>query len=773
MVDKDEELLKRLRETFAVEAEEHLGSISAGLLELEKAPVEARQRELIETVFREVHSLKGAARVVNMTAVVSLCQPLEDVFAALKRGNVSLSRDLFDLLHEAVEDLNKLLAESETTSATPRMSPTVQRLEAMAKGTGTPLISGIQRSAVRPTKTRGSRDSAPSVIQTPAAAPQAPAIEHKTAADTVRVASWKLDTLFRQAEEMLPAKLAAEQRVVELKEIVGMLLAHGKGLEALYTELSANSPGTAGPPPASIERKNNCNDPESLGLIRTQIADMRTLTHRLEAMTASAARDGRALGKMIDGLLEDARRLLMLPVSVLIEPLHKLVRDLAREQNKEVALTVEGGDIEIDRRIQEAMKDPLIHILRNCIDHGIETPAERRRCNKPKGGTIVITIAQKTTGRAEITISDDGRGIDPGKVLATARKLDVVSAEEAQKLNEQEILSLIFRSGVSTSPIVTDISGRGLGLSIVQEKVESLGGSITVESRGGKRTLFRITLPLMLAAYRGVMVRAGGQRFILPTINMERVVRIRREDIKTIENKAAVRLNGHAISLVNLRDALRLPAAGRGEHPDLESVVIVAFGGEHIAFVVDEVQQELEVVLKGFGSQLSRVRNVAGATITGTGTLVPILNVADLMKSAAEVEAVPRPAERVSAAEERMKSVLVVEDSITARSLLKNILETAGYQVKTAVDGLDAFTRLRVDKFDLVVSDVEMPRMNGFDLTAKIRAEKTLTDLPVVLVTALASREDRERGIDVGANAYIVKSSFDQSGLLDIVRRLA
>ncbi len=769
MARKDDDLLKQLLATFAVEAEEHLGAISTGLLELEKAPAGGRRRELIETIFREVHSLKGAARVVNLANVVALCQPLEEVFAALKRADIALARELFDLLHEAVGDLKKLLAGNGAAAAGPAPA-LIRRLEAAAGGGPAPAESARRRDVGRSSKARGTAAAAQPRAPAQAAAPQAAAVAPRAAADTIRVASWKLDSLFRQAEEMVSARLALEQRVAELREISGAFLAHQRELENVRAQLPAETAAGPDRPPG---RWRNGHDVTAAGdPVDAQISGARSLAHRLEALAAAAARDNRALGKMVDGLLDEARHLLMLPVSVLMEPLHKLVRDLAREQGKEVVLTVEGADIEIDRRIQEAMKDPLIHLLRNCIDHGIETAAERRRRRKPAAGTLTVTIAQKTTGRAEITVSDDGRGIDPAKVLAAARKLDIVSAEEAQKLSEREILALVFRSGLSTSPIVTDISGRGLGLSIVQEKVENLGGGMTVESRNGRGTSFRITLPLMLAAYRGVMVHAGDQRFILPAVNVERVARVGREDIRTVENKATLRLGGQVLSLVHLRDALGLPAT-RGEgSPAFQPVVVLAQGGERIAFAVDEIRQEQEVVLKGLGAQLSRVRNIAGATLVGAGTPVPVLNVADLMKSAVEAGTVPTAAGMAAAGAEEAASILVVEDSITARALLKNILETAGYRVKTAVDGVDALTTLKVEKFDLVVSDVEMPRMNGFDLTAKIRAEKTLADLPVVLVTALASREDRERGIDAGANAYIVKSSFDQGGLLDIVRRL-
>lgn len=342
--------------------------------------------------------------------------------------------------------------------------------------------------------------------------------------------------------------------------------------------------------------------------------------------------------------------------------------------------------------------------------------------------------------------------------------------EAAAKLDPGQPLALIFQSGVSTSPIITDISGRGLGLAIVREKVESLGGVVSVDTHGQEG-----------ATFRGVMVRVDEHLFLLPTVNVQRALLVNRQEIKTVENHQALRLDEEIISLIGLGDCLGIPTRANGQRPSTSSpsgdgdakqvpVLVVASADRRMAFQVDEVLDEQQVLLKGLGRQLSRVRNIAGASVLGTGRVVPVLNVSDLMVSAL------RPGARDASTMEREPAktgrILVVEDSITARTLIKNILETAGYQVSTAVDGMDAFTQVRSEEFDLVVSDVDMPRMNGFELTTKIRADRKLGELPIVLVTALDSREDRERGIEVGADAYIVKSSFDQSNLLEVIRKL-
>jgi two-component system chemotaxis sensor kinase CheA len=417
------------------------------------------------------------------------------------------------------------------------------------------------------------------------------------------------------------------------------------------------------------------------------------------------------------------------------------------------------------------MKDPLIHLVRNCIDHGIEMPDDRKKKHKSAQGNIKVSVSSRHGG-IEITVRDDGAGIDALKVRSAAQKCGAISREEAGRLGAYETLFLVFRSGVTTSPIITDISGRGLGLAIVKEKVEKLNGTISIDTQPDLGTSFRMVVPLTLATLRGVLVGVGGHLFVIPSANVERVARVRKDQIQTVENRETLSLDGHAVSLVRLGAVLEFGTTSDRVYDEGPYVQIAVLGsaGKRMAFLVDEVLQEQEILVKNLGPQLSRVRNIAGATVLGTGKVAPILNVHDLMISAVKVA--PTHAETIAGGPKKRLSILVVEDSITARTLLKTILESAGYEVATAVDGVDAFTALKSTEFDLVVSDVEMPRMNGFDLTAKIRTDTRLSDLPVVLVTALESREDRERGIDVGANAYVVKSSFEQSNLLEVIRRL-
>jgi len=695
------QLQEKLLATFKLEAAEHVQALSANLFELGRADAAGQRAQLVETLFRAAHSLKGAARAVDLAEIESICQSLESVLGALKRGQMEAATPLLDLLHDTVAALGQAtaaVAQGAPGSGTPRSGPLLQRLQAAAKGGETPNAPPAAEAAQ------------------PAADAPAPASPEARSplAGTVRVTTARLDALLFRAEELVAAKLAGAQRAAELRSV-------------------ANEPG-------------------------------------LRLLAASAEQDQRALAAMVDGLLDDMKKVLMQPAASALEVLPRMVRELSRDQGKLAELRLNGGEIEIDRRILEEMRDPLIHLVRNCIDHGIEPPTLRERAGKPAAGRVTIAIAQASGDKIEIAVSDDGAGIDLDRVRKAARRLDPAAGEN---LLQQDGLPLIFESGVSTAPIITDLSGRGLGLAIVREKVEKLGGVVTAETQPGHGTLVRMVLPLTLARFRGVQVRVGEQPFVLPITHVEQALRLRPEAIRSVENRETIPWQGQAASLVRLADVLELarPAAAAGDQ-EVVQVVVLRAGGQCIAFQVDEIQGEQEVLVKPLGEQVAHMRHIAGATVLGSGKTVPILNVADLMRSAAGWGSAIRTPVAPAQPTAQRKSVLIAEDSITSRALLQHILESAGYRVATAVDGIDAYTQLKTAPFDLVVSDVEMPRMDGFELTRKIRADPALASLPVVLVTALESREHREAGVEAGADAYIVKSGFDQDNLLEIMGRL-
>ena len=781
----DIDFQKRLLETFKVETKEHLTAISACLIELEKTGEVERRQAIIEAVSREAHSLKGAARAVNMAGIETLSHALEGIFAAFKRRNDIPSPALFDLLHKAIDTIDKLLPLLETgrdATANAAVRGLVLNLEREASGFPSP--DNEERAAGHAAKEDGYTGDGATEAYTGgqnAAPGQGAENEAGTSVrlqavspDTVRISTGKLDSLFNQAEELLTVKLAAAQRAAELAEISSDMASWEKEWRKLRPLLRSMRKARQSPAGRAFADTSNARGDGLLEFFEWNHACIKKLENKMQRAAKAAANDRHALDGMVDTLLDDMKGALMLPIATILESLPKVARDLARDRGKHAELVTEGGAIECDKRILEEIKDPLIHLIRNCVDHGIENPEQRKLMGKPARGKISVTARLMGSQRMELCVADDGAGIDIARLPEIAVKRGRTTRDEAERMGKDELLGLIFTSGFSSRPMIDAISGRGLGLAIVREKVIKLGGTVTVETECRRGTTFRLLLPLTLATFRGIIVRVGEQPFIFPAHQVERVTRIARSNIKSVENRETVELGGTVLSFVRLADLLELPRQERrGKEPDFVQLLVLENEGKLLAFGVDAVLGEEEILVKSLGSQLTRVRNVAGATVLGTGKVVPILHPGDLLKSAvrgAAAMAVAVPAGED--ADTSRRSVMIVEDSITARTLLKNILETAGYETVSAVDGLDALALLRTEEIDLVVSDVDMPRMNGFDLTARIRTSREFTDLPVVLVTSLDSREDRVRGIEAGANAYIVKSSFDQSNLLEVIKRL-
>ena len=762
MVEENKGFLKRLRETFRLEAQEHLKQMTAALLELEQMPSAQKQQPIVEHVFREAHSLKGAARAVNMTGIEEVCEDLENVFASWNHRELTSSPELFDVLHRVLQSLDLSVAASDSEFGPGSQLQLGELRKRMERILDAPRESVEQKSFSE--EDRGQRETvSPETIVWSTG-------EKQATAETVRIATAKLDAVFLKTEELLSLKAAAGQHAAELREIGAGLPEWKTQWTRILPAVAAVRGGLAKNPQESLGQDGNLD--KICEFLARSHEFVTELSYKLALLEKTAQQDRRMLAGMVDNLLADVKKLLMLPFSSVLEAFPGLVRDVSRQQGKEIDFKIEGGETEIDRRILEEIKDPLTHLIRNCIDHGIEKPAERTEKMKSPRGLIKISVRPSDSGKAEVLVSDDGKGIDPAVVRASAVKGGLITQEQAESLSDREAFGLIFRSGVSTSPAITDISGRGLGLAIVREKAEKLGGTVSVESDPGARTAFRMLLPLSMATFRGIPVRVDEQFFVFPSTQMDRVTQVEKEQIHKRENQETIQLDGELVSLVHLGDVLELPRQARMKKPrNKVQVVLITQSQRRMAFMIDEVLNEQEILVKSLGKQLSRVRNITGATMLATRKLATILNISDLMESAFRRTLTPVITDGEDETE-RKRCVLVVEDSITARTLLKSILESAGYDVRSAVDGVDGLNQLLSDKFDLVISDVEMPRMNGFDLTAKIRNIERLSELPVILVTALESAADKERGLDVGADAYIVKSSFDQSNLLDAMRRL-
>ncbi|MBI3892150.1 MAG: response regulator, partial [Candidatus Wallbacteria bacterium] len=443
------------------------------------------------------------------------------------------------------------------------------------------------------------------------------------------------------------------------------------------------------------------------------------------------------------------------------------VRDLSRELNKEVTLKLSGRKTELDKRVLEEIKPSLIHIIRNSMDHGIERPEEREARGKPRGGTIHLAAGHKGD-TVTIVIEDDGGGIDPEKVKKKALERGLIDAKRAQSMSDAEARYLIMAPGFSTAEIITDISGRGVGMDVVKTNVQNLKGDVTIESDVGMFTRISITLPMTLSTMNVLLTECAGEIYAFPLNFLEETCIVNERDLITEGGRSVMNVRGRTIAVCRLDTLLGLT---RRSPAGPELPILLVHSRSHVmGFVVDRFLGNQEIVVKTLGDHLRHIENVAGATILGSGEPALILNCADLVSMASSERDTGTSGH--AQAEDKPRTILVVDDSITTRTMEKNVLETAGYEVDVAVNGHDALDKLAARHYNLVVSDIEMPGLNGFDLITRMKKEDRLREIPVIIVSALATDDDKRRGIAVGANAYITKGTFDQENLLGTVRRL-
>jgi two-component system chemotaxis sensor kinase CheA len=813
-MENNQDFLKKILATFKAEAEENLNAMAIHLIELEKNPPKPRQEELNEIIYRVAHSLKGASRSVNLNEIESICHAFEDVMSAIRDEEITYNTQVFDALHQTIDIITELLEYDNDDIGDELQEKVSEHIDMLLM-----VESGIEVEGTGKSRNRKSSEAKPIIeeiedvkepeaepetekvleqeqdldvpqlkVETPI--PQEPekhvvskktvakskarrdnASFNKSAADeTIRISTQKLDNVLSQAEEMLSLKLRAIQRTKNLKNTISKFSAwHKESFAVLQTAQAVK---------LMLQKKGNL---DGLSADQTQVAELsqylewtnsfvKDIEKELNDLREFSIQEIHTISSRIESLLDYVKELIAVPFSTLSMVFPKMIRDIAKDLDKQVDFSIEGDDIRIDRRILEKIRTPLLHILRNSIDYGIELPEERAKKGKSTVGKVSLKIKRLENSKISVVVSDDGAGINKEKLKQLYISDNNISELNAKNVTEKEYLNYIFQSGVSTSDIVTDLSGRGLGLAIAWQEVQQIGGSIEVQTEANKFTRFNIQLPLSIVTFRGVLIEVSGYEFVIPTVLVERVLRTEKEAIKTVEGKATILFQDEVVPLIKLSEILQL-----NEKQDKSPFIHVAIFEDNtrkIGFVIDRVINEQEVLVKNFNKQLKRVRNISGATILGSGKVVPILNISDLFKSSAKVTSTLTASYDNVSDEDKVTNILVVDDSITSRTLLKNILEAAGYNVTTAIDGLEGFTKLKEGAFAVVISDVEMPRLDGFGLTSKIRADKAVSDIPVILVTSLSKREHREKGIDVGANAYIVKSNFDQSNLLDILERL-
>ncbi|HVV47682.1 MAG TPA: response regulator, partial [Bryobacteraceae bacterium] len=687
----------------------------------------------LEEAFRRAHSLKGAARAVELTAVEGLAHRLETLFARVRQGALQLDSRVAGVISRALDASEDCVAGLNENRPAQGIGPSQRAIE---------QLLGIEPDANAP-KTEPSSAPVPS-FETP---------------ETMRVGARNFDGVLRSAGGLLAESLRQDEVRDRLRRIAAQLAALEKETASMHRAAAA-ALRRAGPDSALVR---------ATAFLRSMEKQVHALGREAEATRRFQQHNAWAMQRLGRQLQRDVWQARMVPAEELLDGMRKIVRDLARDESKEVELrfTCSSGAY-VDRRVIEALKDPLMHVLRNTVSHGIRTPQERSAAGKPTAGLVTLRI--ETEGqRLTILVEDDGAGVDLARVEEVAVRQGILSEAEAAA-SAQQLYRVLFRPGFSTSRVVTNLAGRGMGLSVVYETVHRLQGDVEIGAAEGGGMQIRISVPLSIASHRLLVAAAGTDRFAIPIRAIERLYRIRPENIELIEGRPAIVLDKQPVPLVSLHHLVGTEAAPGGRAEALQVMVLRA-AGKRAAVSVDSFLQEMDAIVLDPGPAAPRDGKVSGGILLDDGSIAFVLDVRKLLETPVprELQPIPLPApER----EKQRASILVVDDSLTTRTLEKSILEAYGYRVRIAVDGLDAIEKLRAEKADLVISDVQMPRLDGFGLLEVLKRDPAFGSIPVILVTSLDRPEDQARGLSSGAGAYIVKRKFDQAELLSAVRQV-
>jgi two-component system chemotaxis sensor kinase CheA len=745
---------------FQEEAGEYLQRLNEGVITLEGDP---GNRELIDQMLRDAHTLKGSSRMVGLIEISDVAHRLEDIMVKVRDGQMVYTPDMSDMFFEAL-DMIVFLSENagKELPETADVQGLNERLGALADSgsvTVAPAAPAAPVGPPAPADAPSEDDGEAAEVSAdgePLRAKRDETLKVKEQA-TIRVRTQQLDALLNMVSEVVIGQIKSEQRTVELRAMQASLA----DLWKAWNRVKATAADLV-----SADEVRYEGFAEDLTVVDGLIGDVR---RSIGALSKDYQEDTSRASTVVSDLQEQGMQLRMLPVSTIFNTFPRAVHDLARDRNKEVELVIEGADTELDKKVLEEINDPLIHIMRNAVDHGVESPEDREKAGKPRAGTIRMAARQEGD-RIIIEVSDDGAGIDPDRVRGAAVRKGYVSENEAVAMSDREATYLIFESGFSTAAIITEISGRGVGMDVVRQfVVEKLKGSLDVDSELGCGTTFRLTIPLTLAIIRALLMRVGDRTFAIPTASIDETLRVAAGDILKVEGREVIRRQRRTIPLVRLGELLgveHLPTGGK------VPIATIGFAGHRMGFVVDALLGEQQIVIKTLGSHLKRVENVAGVTVLGAGEVVVILNVPDLMANARSRSGV-RAREARAVTRTGPRRILICEDSFTTRELERSIFEAAGYDVEVAMDGAQGLSKLQQGlQAEAVITDVQMPNMTGFELTKAIKSDPVLSAIPVVIVTSLERDEEKAEGIDAGADAYITKSVFNQDTLLETVERL-
>jgi two-component system sensor histidine kinase and response regulator WspE len=743
-----------MMDLFREEVRTHVSGLSEGLVRLESAS--APDTRQLEPLMRAAHSIKGAARIVGVDLAVQLAHGMEEVFVAAQGGGLRLQPADIDLLlrgtdiladlaklsgedvqdwtakHEAgiaglLSQLNALLTPAENKSAEPEASATgeSEQGEPEASATGETL-----RSLTLPARQDAPPEAGDSVVRV-------------TAENLNRLMGLAGESLVqaRWLQPFATALLKLKKHHDHLTDV----------LDSLTQALRAGDSTEQLPGLMEEARLRSARCRQSLA---ERIAEFEDHAARAEDLNARLYLEviGSRMRPFADGVSGMAR----------------MVRDLARSLNKQVRLEIAGEETKVDRDILDKLESPLTHLLRNAVDHGLEPPDERRAAGKPECGVLRLE-AHHRAGMLVVTVEDDGRGIDLERMRRKIVERGLSRADLAAAMNETELLSFLFLPGFSTATAVTEVSGRGVGLDVVREMARQVGGSVHVTTRLGRGSTFHLQLPLTLSVLRAVVVDIGGEPYAFPHNRIDRLLHVPRAGLDSLENRQFVAVDGRNVGLVLAGQVFDIPS----QPPEGETlpVLLVSDASGQYGLIVDSFRGEQDLVVRPLDPRLGKVANVSAAALLDDGSPVLIADVEDLLRSLdrfIQTGTLTR-CEPVRTEAVRRKRVLVVEDSITVREVERQILRNHGYDVSVAVDGQEGWNLARAEPFDLIVSDVDMPRMNGLELVRAVRATASLQDVPVIIVSYKDREEDRLGGLEVGANHYLTKSSFHDNTFLQVV----
>ncbi|MDR7109809.1 hybrid sensor histidine kinase/response regulator [Pseudomonas frederiksbergensis] len=752
-----------LLELFSLEAEAQTLVLSAGLLALERDPTQA---DYLESCMRAAHSLKGAARIVGVDAGVSVAHVMEDYLVSAQEGRLYLRPEHIDALLQGTDLLMRI--------ATPNNAPAPADIDAYVVLMGrllehmatVPIALPMAEPQLEPSTprveppVRAAETPVETLIETPQAEPAEPASKTRRATDTgervLRVTAERLNSLLDLSSKSLVETQRLKPHLATMQRLKRMQSNGLRALESLNVHLKDHA--------LSLEAQ------EALGDARRLLAESQQLLVEKNAELDEFAWHASQRAQV---LYDTALACRMRPFADVLSGQVRMVRDLGRDLGKQVRLEIEGDKTQVDRDVLEKLEAPLTHLLRNAVDHGIETPEQRRLAGKPEEGVIRLRASHQA-GLLVLELSDDGNGVDLEKVRRTIVERQLSPAETAAQLSEEELLTFLFLPGFSLRDTVTEVSGRGVGLDAVQHMVRQLRGAVVLEQTAGAGSRFHLEVPQTLSVVRSLVVEVGDEAYAFPLAHIERMCDLEPEDIVQVEGRQHFWYEGRHVGLVAASQLLHRPASQNSAQT--LKVVVMREREAIYGVAVERFIGERTLVVLPLDERLGKVQDISAGALLDDGSVVLIVDVEDMLRSVdkllntGRLERIARHANQ--AVEAARKRILVVDDSLTVRELQRKLLLNRGYDVVVAVDGMDGWNALRSEDFDLLITDIDMPRMDGIELVSLLRRDNRLQSLPVMVVSYKDREEDRRRGLDAGADYYLAKASFHDDALLDAVVEL-